>query len=209
MTTAALRRQVKNIVHNYSEAEIKVPHANPAPPGRRRPLAWACSGERQGVSVDPPQVREATSNDPWGPSSSLMSEIADLTFNVVAFAEVMGMVWKRLNDSGKNWRHVYKVRNVLVAFRRSARSPANPSKTSCRPSGPDSAGLPAEDGLRASGSAMLRECLHHPGTIAIRSFILQANMLKPEKFPISSSQLEHGRKVVAPYLLSSCASDAT
>lgn len=38
-----------------------------------------------------------------------MSEIADLTFNVVAFAEVMGMVWKRLNDSGKNWRHVYKV----------------------------------------------------------------------------------------------------
>uniref|UniRef100_A0AAV2LMT9 ENTH domain-containing protein n=1 Tax=Knipowitschia caucasica TaxID=637954 RepID=A0AAV2LMT9_KNICA len=76
MTTSALRRQVKNIVHNYSEAEIK--------------------------------VREATSNDPWGPSSSLMSEIADLTFNVVAFAEVMGMVWKRLNDSGKNWRHVYK-----------------------------------------------------------------------------------------------------
>uniref|UniRef100_A0A4W5LKC9 ENTH domain-containing protein n=1 Tax=Hucho hucho TaxID=62062 RepID=A0A4W5LKC9_9TELE len=55
------------------------------------------------------QVREATSNDPWGPSSSLMSEIADLTFNVVAFAEVMGMVWKRLNDHGKNWRHVYKV----------------------------------------------------------------------------------------------------
>ncbi|XP_029005078.1 epsin-3 [Betta splendens] len=81
MTTSALRRQVKNIVHNYSEAEIK--------------------------------VREATSNDPWGPSSSLMSEIADLTFNVVAFAEVMGMVWKRLNDSGKNWRHVYKALTLL------------------------------------------------------------------------------------------------
>ncbi|XP_051940902.1 epsin-3 isoform X3 [Hippocampus zosterae] len=81
MTTSALRRQVKNIVHNYSEAEIK--------------------------------VREATSNDPWGPSSSLMSEIADLTFNVVAFAEVMGMVWKRINDSGKNWRHVYKSLTLL------------------------------------------------------------------------------------------------
>ncbi|XP_049576769.1 epsin-3 isoform X8 [Syngnathus scovelli] len=81
MTTSALRRQVKNIVHNYSEAEIK--------------------------------VREATSNDPWGPPSSLMSEIADLTFNVVAFAEVMGMVWKRLNDSGKNWRHVYKSLTLL------------------------------------------------------------------------------------------------
>ncbi|KAJ8371805.1 hypothetical protein AAFF_G00299830 [Aldrovandia affinis] len=81
MTTSALRRQVKNIVHNYSEAEIK--------------------------------VREATSNDPWGPSSSLMSEISDLTFNVVAFAEVMGMVWKRLNDHGKNWRHVYKALTLL------------------------------------------------------------------------------------------------
>ncbi|XP_040101632.1 epsin-3 isoform X2 [Oryx dammah] len=81
MTTSALRRQVKNIVHNYSEAEIK--------------------------------VREATSNDPWGPPSSLMSEIADLTFNTVAFAEVMGMLWRRLNDSGKNWRHVYKALMLL------------------------------------------------------------------------------------------------
>uniref|UniRef100_A0A452IAD5 ENTH domain-containing protein n=1 Tax=Gopherus agassizii TaxID=38772 RepID=A0A452IAD5_9SAUR len=77
MSTSSLRRQMKNIVHNYSEAEIK--------------------------------VREATSNDPWGPSSSLMSEIADLTYNVVAFSEIMSMIWKRLNDHGKNWRHVYKV----------------------------------------------------------------------------------------------------
>lgn len=38
-----------------------------------------------------------------------MSEIADLTYNVVAFSEIMSMVWKRLNDHGKNWRHVYKV----------------------------------------------------------------------------------------------------
>jgi len=60
------------------------------------------------------QVREATSNDPWGPSSSLMSEIADLTYNVVAFSEIMSMVWKRLNDHGKNWRHVYKVRLMVL-----------------------------------------------------------------------------------------------
>lgn len=38
----------------------------------------------------------------------MMSEIADLTYNVVAFSEIMQMVWKRLNDHGKNWRHVYK-----------------------------------------------------------------------------------------------------
>ncbi|XP_062871649.1 epsin-3 isoform X2 [Trichomycterus rosablanca] len=59
------------------------------------------------------KVREATSNDPWGPPTSLMMEISELTFNVVAFAEVMGMVWKRLNDHGKNWRHVYKALTLL------------------------------------------------------------------------------------------------
>ncbi|XP_032287543.1 epsin-2 isoform X3 [Phoca vitulina] len=81
MATSSIRRQMKNIVNNYSEAEIK--------------------------------VREATSNDPWGPSSSLMTEIADLTYNVAAFSEIMSMVWKRLNDHGKNWRHVYKALTLL------------------------------------------------------------------------------------------------
>ena len=71
-----IRRTIKNVVKNYSDAQIK--------------------------------VREATSNDPWGPSSTLMSEIADLTYNVLAFSEIMQMIWKRLNDHGKNWRHVYK-----------------------------------------------------------------------------------------------------
>eukprot|EP00061_Rhincodon_typus_P001315 g14416.t1 len=37
-----------------------------------------------------------------------MGEIADLTYNVTAFAEIMGMLWRRLNDHGRNWRHVYK-----------------------------------------------------------------------------------------------------
>ena len=77
----SVRRQLKNVVKNFSNSEVK--------------------------------VREATSNDPWGPSSSLMSEIADATYNVVAFSEIMGMIWKRLNDHGKNWRHVYKALVVL------------------------------------------------------------------------------------------------
>jgi len=72
----SVRRNVLNVVKNYSDAEIK--------------------------------VREATSNDAWGPSSSLMAEIADMTYNVVAFSEIMTMIWKRVNDHGKNWRHVYK-----------------------------------------------------------------------------------------------------
>uniref|UniRef100_H3C4A3 Epsin 2 n=1 Tax=Tetraodon nigroviridis TaxID=99883 RepID=H3C4A3_TETNG len=80
MPSSTIRRQMKNMVNNYSDAEKK--------------------------------VREATSNDPWGPSSSLMSEIADL-YNVVAFSEIMSMIWKRLNDHGKNWRHVYKALTLL------------------------------------------------------------------------------------------------
>uniref|UniRef100_A0A224XMM2 Putative equilibrative nucleoside transporter protein n=1 Tax=Panstrongylus lignarius TaxID=156445 RepID=A0A224XMM2_9HEMI len=81
VNVAGLRRNIKNLAHNYSDAQVK--------------------------------VREATSNDPWGPSSTLMSEIADLTYNVVAFTEIMQMIWKRLNDHGKNWRHVYKALVLL------------------------------------------------------------------------------------------------
>ena len=76
-----LRRIIKNVVNNYSDAQVK--------------------------------VREATSNDPWGPSSTLMAEIADLTYNVLAFSEIMKMLWKRLNDHGRNWRHVYKALVLL------------------------------------------------------------------------------------------------
>ncbi|XP_061495175.1 ENTH domain-containing protein 1 [Rhineura floridana] len=59
------------------------------------------------------KVREATSNDPWGPSSSLMLEISDLTFNTVSLTEIMSVIWHRMNDHGKNWRHVYKSLTLL------------------------------------------------------------------------------------------------
>ncbi|BFF97786.1 epsin-1 [Drosophila madeirensis] len=81
VNVAGLRRNIKNLAHNYSDAQVK--------------------------------VREATSNDPWGPSAAIMGEIADLTYNVVAFSEIMQMIWKRLNDHGKNWRHVYKALILL------------------------------------------------------------------------------------------------
>ncbi|XP_027837842.1 epsin-2 isoform X3 [Aphis gossypii] len=81
VNVAGLRRNIKNIAHNYSDAQVK--------------------------------VREATSNDQWGPSSTLMAEIADLTYNVVAFSEIMAILWKRLNDHGRNWRHVHKALILL------------------------------------------------------------------------------------------------
>uniref|UniRef100_A0A0N5CB75 ENTH domain-containing protein n=1 Tax=Strongyloides papillosus TaxID=174720 RepID=A0A0N5CB75_STREA len=76
MSISTIRRQMKNVACNYSDAQVK--------------------------------VREATSNDPWGPSTVMMSEIADLTYNPAAFNDIMVMLFKRLNDHGKNWRHVYK-----------------------------------------------------------------------------------------------------
>uniref|UniRef100_A0AAV2K1E0 ENTH domain-containing protein n=1 Tax=Knipowitschia caucasica TaxID=637954 RepID=A0AAV2K1E0_KNICA len=80
MTSSMLRRQLKNLVQNYSEAEVK--------------------------------VREATSNDPWGPSSTQMADLSDLTYNVVACNEIMTMLWKRLKDD-RNWRHIHKSLTLL------------------------------------------------------------------------------------------------
>ncbi|XP_026186114.1 clathrin interactor 1a isoform X2 [Mastacembelus armatus] len=55
------------------------------------------------------KVREATNDDPWGPSGQLMSEIARTTFMYEQFPEVMNMLWARmLRDNKKNWRRVYK-----------------------------------------------------------------------------------------------------
>ncbi|KAL2001470.1 hypothetical protein VTN02DRAFT_1706 [Thermoascus thermophilus] len=60
------------------------------------------------------KVRNATSNDPWGPTGTEMAEIAALTFNSPTdFYEIMDMLDKRLNDKGKNWRHVLKSLKVL------------------------------------------------------------------------------------------------
>ncbi|KAJ4150650.1 hypothetical protein LMH87_011390 [Akanthomyces muscarius] len=67
-----------------------------------------------GYSSIQAKVREATSNDPWGPTGTQMSEIAQMTFNTsTEFYEIMDMLDKRLNDKGKNWRHVLKALKVL------------------------------------------------------------------------------------------------
>ncbi|KAH8599657.1 ENTH domain-containing protein [Bisporella sp. PMI_857] len=68
----------------------------------------------KGYSSVQVKVRNATSNDPWGPTGTEMSEIAQMTYSAGAeFAEIMDMIDKRLNDKGKNWRHVLKALKVL------------------------------------------------------------------------------------------------
>lgn len=55
------------------------------------------------------KVREATNDDPWGPSGQLMNEISRATFMYEHYQEVMGMLWTRmLKENRKNFRRVYK-----------------------------------------------------------------------------------------------------
>lgn len=59
-------------------------------------------------------VRNATSNDPSGPTTYDMEEIAAATnTSQTDFLEIMDMLDRRLNDKGKNWRHVAKSLTVL------------------------------------------------------------------------------------------------
>ncbi|XP_047082977.1 clathrin interactor EPSIN 2-like [Lolium rigidum] len=64
------------------------------------------------------KILDATSNEPWGPHGSLLAEIAQATNNYHEYQMIMNIVWKRVSDTGKNWRHVYKgliVLDYLVA----------------------------------------------------------------------------------------------
>ncbi|XP_022959791.1 clathrin interactor EPSIN 3-like isoform X3 [Cucurbita moschata] len=59
------------------------------------------------------KVLDATSNEPWGPHGTLLAEIAQASKNYHECQMIMAVIWKRVNDSGKNWRHVYKGLTVL------------------------------------------------------------------------------------------------
>lgn len=66
------------------------------------------------------KVREATNDEAWGPTGSLMQELASYTFSYDQFPELMGMLWKRmLHDNRRNWRRTYKsliLLNYLVKY---------------------------------------------------------------------------------------------
>lgn len=59
-------------------------------------------------------VRNATSNDPSGPTTYDMEELKSYTYQLQTdFLEIMDMLDRRLNDKGKNWRHIAKSLTVL------------------------------------------------------------------------------------------------
>jgi len=59
------------------------------------------------------RLAEATSNEPWGASGTMMADIAKATYGYDDFKTVMNYVWKNLGLGGGLWRVVYKTLNLL------------------------------------------------------------------------------------------------
>uniref|UniRef100_A0AC34GRN8 ENTH domain-containing protein n=1 Tax=Panagrolaimus sp. ES5 TaxID=591445 RepID=A0AC34GRN8_9BILA len=59
------------------------------------------------------RVRQATNNDRWGPSSLLLSEIAEDTKDEKLFYQIMQLIWERFEEDRKQWRHIYKALYLL------------------------------------------------------------------------------------------------
>ncbi|PAV16795.1 ENTH-domain-containing [Pyrrhoderma noxium] len=66
------------------------------------------------VSEMEAKVREATNDEPWGASSTLMQEIAQGTFNFQQFNEIMPCIYSRFMDKeARQWREIYKALQLL------------------------------------------------------------------------------------------------
>merc|ERR1719310_671180 len=59
------------------------------------------------------KLAEATSNEPWGASGTLSSDIARCTYGYDDFKAVMILIWRNLALTGSLWRVVYKTLNLL------------------------------------------------------------------------------------------------
>ncbi|KAL2795628.1 hypothetical protein BJX66DRAFT_165869 [Aspergillus keveii] len=60
------------------------------------------------------KVREATNNEPWGASTTLMQEIATGTHSYQLLNEIMPMIYKRFTDkTSEEWRQIYKGLQLL------------------------------------------------------------------------------------------------
>eukprot|EP01100_Stratorugosa_tubuloviscum_P001375 TRINITY_DN130_c0_g2_i1.p1 TRINITY_DN130_c0_g2~~TRINITY_DN130_c0_g2_i1.p1 ORF type:complete len:533 (+),score=259.38 TRINITY_DN130_c0_g2_i1:60-1658(+) len=59
------------------------------------------------------KVLDATSSDPWGPSSTQMRELAQLSLSYTNFPLIMNTLWKRIDEPQPNWRHIIKSLSLL------------------------------------------------------------------------------------------------
>ena len=67
----------------------------------------------KGYSEIQTKVRDATSNADQPPTGRMLNEISQLSFDPECLKAILEILDKRLNDKGKNWRHVYKSLLVL------------------------------------------------------------------------------------------------
>jgi len=67
----------------------------------------------KGYSEIQVKVRNATSNDSNCPSNQLLMEIAQASNSQIQLQEILEILDKRINDKGKNWRHVFKALSLL------------------------------------------------------------------------------------------------
>ncbi|QLL32439.1 hypothetical protein HG536_0C06080 [Torulaspora globosa] len=60
------------------------------------------------------KVREATNNEPWGASTTLMEQISQGTYNMREREEILGMIFRRFTEKrGSEWRQIYKALQLL------------------------------------------------------------------------------------------------
>jgi hypothetical protein len=60
------------------------------------------------------KVREATNDEPWGPTGPQLTDLAQSTYSYEQFPELMGMLWRRMfSESKVNYRRIYKALIVL------------------------------------------------------------------------------------------------
>ncbi|KAK0185692.1 hypothetical protein F5146DRAFT_1071121 [Armillaria mellea] len=66
------------------------------------------------VSEIEAKVREATNDDPWGASSTLMQDIANSSSNSPDFNEIMPSIYsKYMEKEARQWRQIYKALQLL------------------------------------------------------------------------------------------------
>ncbi|TFK93275.1 ENTH-domain-containing protein [Polyporus arcularius HHB13444] len=66
------------------------------------------------VSEMEAKVRDATNDEPWGASSTLMQDIAQGTFNFQNFNEIMPAIYARfMEKEARQWRQIYKALQLL------------------------------------------------------------------------------------------------
>ncbi|KAL4518154.1 hypothetical protein Ndes2526A_g01396 [Nannochloris sp. 'desiccata'] len=58
-------------------------------------------------------VEDATNKETWGPHGSVMGEIAEACFDPEGYKQVFGVLARRLQENGENWRMCYKALLLL------------------------------------------------------------------------------------------------